>query len=77
MPSGAATGSQIQPLCMGKLNLETRPQLSGSYLHYLMYTLVTFPLPCSNEVGVGEAIRESGVPRDELFVVTKVCSMWA
>lgn len=30
---------------------------------------------CSNEEGVGEAIRESGVPRDNLFVVTKVSSL--
>ena len=34
-------------------------------------TYVTW-LYCSNEEEVGVAIRESGIPREEIFVVTKV-----
>ena len=32
-------------------------------------------LCCSNEEEVGVAIQQSGIPREEIFVVTKVCSL--
>ena len=46
----------------------TTPQLYPLIEGYFLYRFLT----CRNEEGVGAAILESGIPREELFVVTKV-----
>lgn len=38
------------------------------------YRLIDTAAAYGNEAGVGEAVRDCGIPRDELFITTKV---WA
>ena len=40
------------------------------------YRLIDTAQAYFNEESVGEAVRESGVPREELFITTKLSSVW-
>lgn len=40
----------------------------------LGYRLIDTAARYENEKGVGEGVRRSGIPRDEIFITTKVCN---
>ncbi|GAB4237597.1 MAG: aldo/keto reductase [Acidobacteriota bacterium] len=68
------TGSQMPLLGFGTYQIADRDECVRAVSHALQvgYRLVDTAAAYRNEEAVGEAIRNSGLPRGELFVVTKL-----
>lgn len=69
-----ANGTKMPRLGLGVWRVEDGSQASNSVKWALEtgYRLIDTAAVYKNEVGVGEGIRQSGVPREEIFVTTKL-----
>jgi diketogulonate reductase-like aldo/keto reductase len=67
-------GTGIPLLGLGVFGLDDGSEVRGTVLHAfeLGYRSIDTASIYKNERGVGRAIRESGVPREEIFLTTKV-----
>lgn len=69
-----ANGNEIPRLGLGVWRVEDGDQVIDSVKWALQagYRLIDTAAVYKNEEGVGEGIRQSGVPREEIFVTTKL-----
>ena len=67
-------GIEMPVLGLGVWKAEEGPEVEQAVLHALEcgYRLIDTAAIYGNEAGVGKAIRESGVPREEIFLTTKL-----
>lgn len=67
-------GVEMPWLGLGVYGLDDGPEVEQAVLHALEigYRSIDTATIYKNERGVGRAIRESGVPREEIFLTTKV-----
>ena len=68
------TGAKIPPIGFGTWQIKPDQAAKEAVLGALEagYRLIDTARVYGNERGVGEAIRESGIPREEIFVTTKL-----
>ncbi|MGM9988137.1 MAG: aldo/keto reductase [Bacillaceae bacterium] len=67
-------GVKMPAIGLGVWQVTDGEEVKNAVLHALKsgYRLIDTAAIYKNEVGVGEGIRESGIPREEIFVTSKV-----
>ena len=68
------SGHKMPWLGFGVFQIEDGPQVESAVRHALEigYRSIDTAAAYKNEQGVGKAIRESGIPREDIFLTTKV-----
>jgi len=68
------TGAQMPALCLGTWKMSETGEAEAAVSSAIQagYRLIDTAKLYGNESSVGKAVRESGVPREELFVTTKL-----
>lgn len=67
-------GVQMPLLGLGVFQITDRAECEGAVLHALQtgYRMIDTAACYGNERAVGDAVRKSGVPREDVFIVSKV-----
>lgn len=69
-------GVRMPWLGLGVFQMEDGDEVIHSVRHALEagYRLIDTAAGYRNEIGVGTAIKQSGIPREELFITTKLAN---